>query len=148
MKCRNALGPAENNPLAEGQGGAARCLRIGRSARRRRRRRRLQSCRPCPPDGSLIAAVFFERKSTADTASRPSALLLSKTKSNDFVVVDFEFYLLRPELQPRRPFHCVYLADWRARCQQWPSRLCHSFIPVQSGTNRSTIHRNRVSNSI
>jgi len=130
----------------------------------RRRRRRWQSCRPFPPDGSLIAAVFFERKSTADTASRPSALLRSKSKSNDFVVVDFEFYLLRPELQPRRALHCVYLADWRARCQQWQSkrvdlnyspqstskssRLCHSFILVQCGTKRSTIHRNRVNNSI
>ena len=65
-----------------------------------------------PSDGSLIAAVFFGRKSTADTATRPSALLLSKSKSNNFVVVDFEFYLLRSELQPRRPFHCVNLADW------------------------------------
>ena len=76
-----------------------------------------------PSDGSLIAAVFFGRKSTADTATRPSALLLSKSKSNDFVVVDFEFYLLRPELR-------------------------YSFIAVQCGTKRSTIYRNRVSNSI
>ena len=80
-----------------------------------------------PSDGSLIAAVFFGRKSTADTATRPSALLLSKSKSNDFVVVDFEFYLLRPELR--------YSAS-------------NSFIAVQCGTKRSTVYRNRVSNSI
>jgi hypothetical protein len=118
----------------------------------RRRRRRLQSCRPFPPDGSLIAAVFFERKSTADTASRPSALLRSKSKSNDFVVVDFEFYLLRPELQPQRPLHCVYLADWRARCYQTNQLELFAAVDFKVVQTLSLIHsrsmwNKRVNNS-